>query len=433
MNQQSQELNQIITKNSPVVFSLLSERGKKIYFPKKGILGQSSDARGKKIDATIGTAVEDDKTPMRLKSIENNICIPPSMAFPYAPSHGRPDIRNKWREMIYRKNPGLNGIEISLPVVTNALTHGLSMAGYLFLDEKDNLIMSDLNWDNYSLIFTEGYGANLLTFNTFANNEFDVYAMKKAIDKGGTGKKVILFNFPNNPSGYTPSHTLVISIVEAIKEAAEAGNKLVVICDDAYFGLVFEEGIETQSIFASLADLHENVLAVKLDGPTKEDYVWGLRIGFITYGIKGGTKDLYNALADKTAGAVRGSISNSSNMSQSILVNAWESQDYLNEKQEKFNVLKRRYEKVKESLSGGKYDKHFKAFPFNSGYFMCVKLKEGLNGEEIRQILLKDYDTGVICFGDILRIAFSAVAEKDIDTLFQNIYEACEKYIKIKG
>ena len=428
MNPQAEELNDIISKNSPVVFNLLSARGKKVYFPKKGILGQSAAARGKRIDATIGTAVEDDKSPMRLNSIEKNIKVPPASAFLYAPSYGRPDIRSKWKEMIYSKNPGLKDVELSLPVVTNALTHGLSMLGYLFLDEGDELILPDLNWDNYSLMFENAYGVNIRTFNTFSGGEFDVEAMKRAINAGGTGKKVILLNFPNNPTGYTPSITTNSAIVAAIREAAEAGNKLVIFCDDAYFGLVFEEGIELQSIFTYLSTLHENVLAVKVDGATKEDYVWGFRVGFITYAIKGGNTALLTALADKTAGAIRGNISNSSNLSQSLLVTAWESQDYGNEKQQKYDIMKRRYQKVKEVLSDGKYSKYFKAYPFNSGYFMCVQLVEGIPGEEIRQILLKDFDTGVISFGNILRMAFSAVAEGDIEELFENIYQACEKY-----
>lgn len=428
MNPQALELNQIISENSPVVYDLLSDRGTKVYFPKKGILGQSAAARGKRIDATIGTAVEDDKSPMRLSCIEKNIRVTPASAFLYAPSYGRPDIRSKWKEMIYQKNPGLMGAELSLPVVTNALTHGLSILGYLFMDEGDKLIIPDLNWDNYSLMFENAYGVEMLTFNTFKDDKFDVEAMKNAIKKGGAGKKVLLLNFPNNPTGYTPSVETAGEIVKVIRDAAEAGNKLVIFCDDAYFGLVYEEGIELQSIFTHLANLHENVLAVKVDGPTKEDYVWGFRVGFITYGIKGGTPALLTALADKTAGAVRGNISNSSNLSQSLLVMAWESEEYEKEKQEKYEILKSRYIRVKEVLSGGKYDKYFKVYPFNSGYFMCIKLAEGIPGEDIRQILLNEFDTGVISFGNILRIAFSAVAERDIPELFENIYKACGKY-----
>jgi len=427
MNSQAEELNQIISKDSLVVFNLLSERGKNVYFPGKGILGQSAEARGKRINATIGTAIEDDKSPMRLQSIEKNINMPPAAAFLYAPSHGRPDIRAKWKEMIYQKNPGLRNIELSLPVVTNALTHGLSIAGYLFLDKDDELIVPDLNWDNYELIFSEGYGACINTFNTFTNGEFDIGAMKRAIHKRGKGKKVVLLNFPNNPTGYTPSVETMRDIVNVLREAAEEGYKLAVLCDDAYFGLVFEEGIEQQSVFSYLAGLHENLLAVKLDGPTKEDYVWGFRVGFVTYGIKGGTPEFYKAMADKTAGAVRGNISNSCNLSQSLLLSAWSSPEYQDEKQQKFLILKSRYNKVKEVLSTGKFDRYFKAFPYNSGYFMCIQLAEGLSGETIRQVLLRDYETGVICFGNILRIAFSAVAERDIPELFENIYRACEK------
>ena len=42
---------------------------KTIFFPKKGILAQSDDAKGKRINATIGIALEENLTPMRLKPI----------------------------------------------------------------------------------------------------------------------------------------------------------------------------------------------------------------------------------------------------------------------------------------------------------------------------------------------------------------------------
>ena len=78
---------------------------------------------------------------MRLESLESKIGLDPSLVFPYAPSFGRPDIRAKWRSMIYEKNPRLGDKLISLPVVTNALTHGVSMAGYMFVDEGDKVIV----------------------------------------------------------------------------------------------------------------------------------------------------------------------------------------------------------------------------------------------------------------------------------------------------
>lgn len=427
MNPQAEELNKIIQEKSKVVYELLSERGKNIFFPKKGILGQTAEAKGTKINATIGAAVEDDHSPMRLEAIASRINLDPTLVFPYAPSFGRPDIRAKWKSMIYEKNPSLANVELSLPVVTNALTHGISMAGYMFLDAQDEVIVPDLFWGNYNLTLTHTYGSNLVKFNLFKNGGFDLEAFEAKLNEGGTGKKVLILNFPNNPSGYTPSVIEQNAIVEIILKSAEKGNKIVAMTDDAYFGLVYEEGIETESIFAALSQLHENVLAVKIDGATKEDYVWGFRVGFVTYGIKGGDSALYGALESKTAGAVRGNISNASNLSQSLLMEAFSSLEYSTQKAAKYAIMKKRYDAVKEVLTNKKYEEVFTALPYNSGYFMCVKLAPGLDSDKIRKLLIEKYSIGVIALGDLLRVAFSAVAASDIKEMFEGIYAACKE------
>lgn len=425
MNPQAEELNLTIREKSEVVFDLLSEKGKKIFFPKKGILGQTAQARGTKINATIGAAVEDDGTPMRLESLASKINLDPSLVFPYAPSFGRPDIRAKWKEMIIDKNPSLQQSGLSLPVVTNALTHGISMTGYLFLDQGDEVIVPDLFWGNYNLTLGNAYGASIVKFNLFKDGGFDLDAFDAKLNEGPVGKKVLILNFPNNPSGYTPTKEEQKKIVDSIYNAAEKGNKILAITDDAYFGLVYEEGIAEESIFAPLSDLHENVLAVKVDGATKEDYVWGFRVGFVSYGIKGGDPALYEALESKTAGAIRGNISNAANISQSLLMQAFNSEEYSDQKKAKYDIMKDRYDAVKEALNDKKYDPYFTALPFNSGYFMCVQLAEGLNAEQIRKVLIEKYSIGLISLGNILRIAFSAVAAADVKEMFEGIYSAC--------
>ena len=424
MNPQAEELNKIIIEKNPTVFELLSERGKNIFFPKKGILGQTAEAKGTKINATIGAAIEDDGTPMRLETLASKINLDPSLVFPYAPSFGRPDIRAKWKSMIVEKNPSIK-TELSLPVVTNALTHGISMAGYLFADETDEIIVPDLFWGNYNLTLTNAYGTKIGKFNLFKNGAFDLGAFEAKLNEGEVGKKLLILNFPNNPSGYTPTVDEQNSIVAIIKAAAEKGNKLVTITDDAYFGLVYETGIASESIFSDLCDLHENVLAVKVDGATKEDYVWGFRVGFMTYGIKGGDAELYGALEAKTAGAIRGNISNAANISQSLLLAAFNSPEYAEQKAAKYNIMKARYDAVKSALTDEKYLKYFSAIPYNSGYFMCIQLANGLNADEVRKVLIEKYSIGTIALGSVLRIAYSAVAAKDVKELFEGIYSAC--------
>jgi aspartate/methionine/tyrosine aminotransferase len=426
MNPQAEALNTIIQGKSNQVFNLLSEKGKAIFFPKKGILGQTAEAKGTKINATIGAAIEDDGTPMRLEAIASKINMDPSLVFPYAPSFGRPDIRAKWKSMIYEKNPSLKGVELGLPVVTNALTHGISMAGYLFLDAGDEVIVPDLFWGNYNLTLANAYDAKLVKFNLFKNGGFDLEAFEAKLNEGGIGKKVVILNFPNNPSGYTPTVAEQDAIIKIVKAAAEKGNKIVTITDDAYFGLVYEEGIARESIFTQLCQLHENVLAIKIDGATKEDYVWGFRVGFITYGIKGGDAELYGALEAKTAGAIRGNISNSANISQSLLLEAFSSPEYTEQKAAKYNIMKARYDAVKDTLQDEKYQSYFTAIPYNSGYFMCVQLADGLNGEQVRKELIENYSIGLISLGNVLRVAYSAVAATNVKEMFDGIYNACK-------
>lgn len=422
------ELNSIIQKNSPSLYEMLSSRGKAIFFPKKGILAQTAEAKGKKINATIGIALEEDLTPMRLKPVYKLVKkLKPEEVFAYAPSFGKPELREIWKRMIYEKNPSLKA-EISLPVVTNALTHGLSLVGYLFVNPDDQIILPNLSWENYGLVFSNTYGGELDRFNMFNNNCFDLESLKSKLSSLGVGKKILLLNFPNNPTGYTPTNEEVDGIIQIIKESAEKGNKIITIIDDAYFGLVYKEGIFKESIFSKLADLHENVLAVKLDGATKEDYVWGLRVGFITYGQKGAAKEVYAALENKTGGAVRATISNASNLSQSIILKAFEHRRYKKEKQKKYELLKHRFEEVEKVVRDQRYSHYFVPLPFNSGYFMCVKLNESLDAEKVRQILLDEYSTGVIMFGrHTIRIAFSSLKTSQIDQLFNNLYEACDK------
>jgi aspartate/methionine/tyrosine aminotransferase len=424
---QATQLNERIRHQNPSALELLSEKGKNIFFPKLGILSQSAQAKGKKINATIGEAIEDDGSSMHLSGFDELVKMPLSSVYPYAPSFGKPDLRQAWKKNILLKNPSLGDTLFSNPIATNGLTHGISMAGYMFVDKEDTVVIPDLFWENYSLIFENACGGKVETFPLFKNGRFNTEGFAAKLDS--IEKKIILLlNFPNNPTGYTPLTDEIDEIVNVISAQAEKGKKVVVLIDDAYFGLVYEENVFKESIFTRLAALDENVLAVKLDGPTKEDYVWGFRVGFISYGVKNGTAELYEALENKTAGAIRGNISNISNLTQSLLQKVYTSENYTQDKINKYNTLKGRYQEIRKTLTNTKYKEYFEALPFNSGYFMCIQVKNGINAEEIRKILLEKYDTGVIVFGNLIRLAFSAVPQSRIAPLIENIYLACKDY-----
>ncbi|MDO9541877.1 MAG: aminotransferase class I/II-fold pyridoxal phosphate-dependent enzyme [Kiritimatiellia bacterium] len=430
LNEQAIQLNEQIGADCPAVLEMLSKKGRAIYFPKLGILAQSAEANGKEINATIGIALEEDGAPMILPSIAANCTLKAGELVSYAPSPGRPDIRKIWKEKLLKNNPSLAGKSFSLPVVTSALTHGLSMSAYLFCDEGDPFIVPDLYWENYDLIFANGFGARLIPYPLFDGGGFNLAGLKKQLLTKEKSKKIVCLNFPNNPTGYTPTTDEAAAIAALLLEAAQAGNRIVVLVDDAYFGLVFEKNIFRESLFSSLCDLHPNILAVKLDGPTKEDYVWGFRVGFITYGIKGGTPAVYSALEAKTAGAIRGNISNSANISQSILLKAYGAQTYESEKRQKYEILNARYQAVKRILAEHpEYRKHFEPLPFNSGYFMCLKMIS-VDPEDMRRKLLRNYSSGVIVMNNLVRIAFSSTPLAKLPKLFENIYCAANELMK---
>lgn len=429
----AQELNSIIKKGNPYLMEMFSKTGRRLYFP-KGILTQSAEARQKaydKFNATIGIATENLGT-MCLPSVMSYLNhLRPSDALTYAPSFGIYELRQLWKDAMYVKNPSLKGKSVSLPVVTNGITHGLSVFADMFIDPDDVLVFPDMMWGNNVLIMSVRRDAHISHYNLFTEQGgFNVEAFEKCvIENANNNYKVIVFlNFPNNPTGYTINEKEADQIVEVLTRVAEQGTNVIAVTDDAYFGLRYEDEPLAESLFARLCGQHPRMLAVKLDGATKEMFVWGLRVGFVTYGavIDGDHAPVYEALEKKTAGNIRGSISNASHLSQSIVLKTLLSPEFKTEREAKVNLLKGRANCVKEVLSDPKYKDAFEMYPFNSGYFMCLKLKN-VNAEKLRTHLLEKYKVGVIAVREKdIRIAFSSVDEENIRDMFELIYQGAK-------
>ncbi|TFE27874.1 aminotransferase class I/II-fold pyridoxal phosphate-dependent enzyme [Cohnella luojiensis] len=425
MNPLAQQLNETITRDDPKVAEMLSGLGKAIYMPKVGILSQSAEAKQKAnvYNATIGIATENGK-PMHLEVIQETLsAYDPKDLYEYAPPGGKPELRNIWRDKMLIENPSAAGKRISLPVVTNALTHGLSIVSDLFADAGDAVIVPDKNWENYELTFSVRRGAEMVTYPLYdADNRFNSAGLRDALlTQKERGKAIVLLNFPINPTGYTPGVEEGREIVSAIREAAEAGINVVAVTDDAYFGLFFEDSLQ-ESLFGQLCGLHERVLAIKVDGATKEEYVWGFRVGFITYG--GLSEASLSALEQKTTGIIRATISSGPHPSQTFILRALKSDKFQAQKERKFHIMKGRANKVKQLLDSGKYGEEWTYYPFNSGYFMCLKLLTS-EAEPVRQRLLNAYGVGTIALGtNDLRIAFSCIEEPNLEDLFDRIHQA---------
>ncbi|RCX19751.1 aspartate/methionine/tyrosine aminotransferase [Fontibacillus phaseoli] len=424
MNPLAEQLNENLKSGNIHVYEMLSTLGKEIYFPKEGILSQSAEATAgaKKYNATIGIATENGG-PMHLAAIQETLsAYKPQDLYPYAPPAGKPELRTVWREKMLRENPTVADKHFGNPVVTNALTHGLSIVADLFADEGDAIIYPDKNWENYELTFGIRRHGVIVNYPLFTEDmKFNSQGLREALlSQKDKGKAIVILNFPNNPTGYTPGVKEGDEIVAAVVEAAEAGINVVVVTDDAYFGLFFEESL-SESLFGKLAGRHPRILPVKVDGATKEEYVWGFRVGFITFAAE--DAGVLTALEQKTMGIIRATVSSGAHPSQTFVLQALKSPEFEAQKAEKFKVMKGRANKVKSLLDSGKYGDVWEYYPFNSGYFMCLKLKM-VNADELRQHLIREYGVGTIALGDTdLRIAFSCIAEENLEDLFDIVYK----------
>lgn len=427
MNELAIELNEVL--NNCTIGQSLSSYGKRMYFP-KGIVAQSAQAKAKATNhnATVGQAFVN-KTPLYLNTIYDcfdDSKISPADIFTYAPGGGLPELRDLWLEDMLVKNPSLVGKKVSRPIVTAGLTHAISILLRLFLDSDDEILIPNLFWDNYDLITQENVGSSITTFPLYdeSGERFNIEGFEAAIENSKSNKIVTLLNFPNNPTGYTPTVEEMSKIKDVLIRQADKGKKLVVISDDAYFGLFYEENTSCESLFAQLADAHENILAIKGDAATKEAMVWGFRIGFITYSCKGMSDDQYAAFEKKLLGSIRCSVSNCTKPGQSLLIKALKDQNsYVADKESVKAEMEKRYYIIKSKLAEKKDITYLKPLAFNSGYFLSFECSGNI--DELRVYLLENYGVGVINIMDkVLRVAYCSVDSDKIPDLLEILYKA---------
>jgi aspartate/methionine/tyrosine aminotransferase len=437
MNRLADELNDIL--DDCCAGRLLSSLGRRLYFP-KGIIAQSGEAKKQATtaNATIGMAFQQGKPLALSAAVEAipGITIEENVA--YAPTAGLLPARKSWKEAILKKSPSARAEDIGLPILVPGITAGLSYVADLFLDRERAIIVSDPCWDNYTLIF-EGRReavAHSVSYLRIGQDRggLDLDAIGEALRaQAKTGAVRIILNFPNNPSGYTPGKAEAEALVALVKKTAEGGADCLVICDDAYFGFFYEDETYKESLFGRFADIHERVLAVKIDGPTKEDCMWGWRTAFVTFGSKAFSEEHHDALEKKMMGAIRSSVSCANTPAQSLLSTVLADPRTVGEKERGFLLLKGRYEAVKKAVAGHADSWALSALPFNSGYFMCFRCN-GVDAEVLRKQLLEEHGIGVIALGnEYIRLAFAGLDEEMIAPVYETVFAMAERLSALDG
>ncbi len=290
------------------------------------------------------------------------------------------------------------------------LSHGLSLVADLYGGEGRAVAIPQPFWGNYRQAFGMRTGAKVLTAPTYVEGRYNPLAIAEALAALPAGEPAVaLLNVPSNPGGYTPDREERRATIASL--LAEAGRRpLVVVCDDAYAGLVFEPEIPRESLFWDLAGAHPNLTAVKVDGATKEFSFFGGRVGFLTFGLEPDSQAA-RALESEVAARVRATVGSPVAASQVVLLQALREEGAGREVEAVRLLLEGRYRALKGALA--EVDPALlTVLPFNSGCFALVEIPEalGIDSETVRRHLLAHHDTGLVSTAPrYLRIAHCSV------------------------
>ena len=321
-----------------------------------------------------------------------------------APATGWPELRRRWRDR--QRLEVAAAVPSSLPLVTAGLSHGLSLAAELFAGPGRAVAVPDPFWGSYRQTFAERGGGRLLTAPAYRDGRFDPLAAVRPLAELPAGEPaVVLVNLPSNPGGYAPAAGERRELTAALLAAADR-RPLVVVCDDAYAGLVYEPEVPRRSLFWELAGAHPNLVAVKVDGATKEVCFFGGRVGFLTFGFQPGSAAA-RALEAKVAALVRSGIGAAPSASQAVLLAALCDATLESQVEAVRQLLARRWQALREVLAAADRER-VDWLPFNAGCFALVEVPErlGIGAAAVRRHLLAHWDTGLVSIAPrYLRIA----------------------------
>ncbi|HKH44986.1 MAG TPA: aminotransferase class I/II-fold pyridoxal phosphate-dependent enzyme [Thermoanaerobaculia bacterium] len=405
------EINALLRDGAPALFRALSSLGQRVYFP-PDVPGQSAEARGKAINGTIGQITDGRGGAVPLPSMAAALSglssEDQSRALLYSPVEGIPEARQRWRA--WQRRGVAEEIPSSLPLVTAGLTHSLSIVADLFGGEGRPVAIPRPFWGNYRQTFSVRTGAEVKAAPGYVEGRYNTRAIAEALDGVPDGEPAVaLLNLPSNPGGYSLTVAERNEVRESLLGVAER-RPLVVVCDDAYAGLVFEPDIPRESLFWELIGAHPNLVPVKVDGGTKEFSFFGGRIGFVTFACEP-ESGAARALESKVKTLVRSTIGSPVATSQVLLLQALRKEGIETEVEAVRTLLEERYRALQGALATVDPEL-LTVLPFNSGCFALVEIpgKLGITSEQARRHLLEHHDTGLISMEPrYLRIAHCSV------------------------
>jgi len=408
---QADILNQSLARTAPEWLRSLSPLGLASAYP-LGIPAQAAEAKTVDVQATAGEVTDGRGAPLPLPAIAHAVIgEDPADIFRYSPMGGVGALRDAWRG--FQKRLGSVPLITTRPVVTHGLTHGLSLVADLFATPETTIVTPDRYWGNYRLVFGGRSGARIATWNMFKDGGLDLGAFEAVLAR--PGRQIVVFNFPHNPTGYVPTPAELGQLCELLAARSEP---TVIVADDAYAGVVFDDDRIVESPFWRMAEATAGKhIVAKVDGATKELLFFGSRVGFLTFAAP---EAAHAAIESKITALIRGSVGSAAAPSQALSLRAIRDPGTPDAIASLLQDLRPRYDALKAAIAEHSVSPMI-PLPFFGAYFALIRIP-GVDAEIVRKRMLsRGY--GVIALGDAVRVTWSSIRASDIDPLIRALAE----------
>jgi aminotransferase len=186
----------------------------------------------------------------------------------YTDNRGLADLRKEICEYYKRSYNASYDYETEC-LVTVGSSEGIDLAIRMLIDPGEEIVLTDPGYVAYESA-VKAAGGKIVKLHLDAEHEFKV--TPEALEAVLTPKtKVLLLNYPNNPTGASMSHDDLAQLVPIIKE-----HELLVISDEIYSELSYDEPYCSLSSFK---EIKPQVLTI--NGFSKAFAMTGWRLGYI--------------------------------------------------------------------------------------------------------------------------------------------------------
>ena len=191
----------------------------------------------------------------------------------YTPSCGLPALRQAIADKLNKEN--------SIPaapenvIVTSGAKYALYVALLTLLSPDDEVLIPSPYWVSYpQMVKLCGAKAKIIVGQEANNFKINPQDLEKAISEKS---KVLILNYPSNPTGITYSKTELEAIFEVVKN-----KNIFILSDEIYEVLTYDSKKHTS--FASLAGAYDKTITV--NGFSKAFSMTGWRLGYLAAGDK---------------------------------------------------------------------------------------------------------------------------------------------------